>query len=66
MSNGIFKFVQINMKHLLYDKDKQKEQKRIHKRSAALERSVRNLLEGLNMFNGTNLIIIIDRESGFS
>ena len=34
--------------------------KRIHKRSTALERSVRKLLEGLNIFDGTNLTLISD------
>ena len=34
--------------------------KRIHKRSTALERSVRKLLEGLNMFDGTKLALISD------
>ena len=32
--------------------------KKIHKRHTALERSVRKLLEGLNQFYDTNLIII--------
>ena len=34
--------------------------KMIHKRSTALERSVRKLLEGLNMFDGTHLTLISD------
>ena len=34
--------------------------KTIHKRSTALERSVKLLLEGLNMFDGTNLTLILD------
>ena len=34
--------------------------KRIHKRITALEWSVRKLLEGLNMFDGTNLTLILD------
>ena len=34
--------------------------KRIHKRSTALERSVSKLLEGLNIFDGTNLTLISD------
>ena len=47
-----------------YDKDKHETQiaKRIHKRSTALERSVRKLLEGLNMFGGINLIFISDMD----
>ena len=38
-----------------YDKDKHEKQmtKRIHKRSTTLERSVRKLMEGFNMFDGT-------------
>ena len=32
----------------------------IHNRSTALERSVRKLLDGLNMFDGINLILISD------
>ena len=31
-----------------------------HKRSTTLERSVRKLLEGLNMSDGINLILISD------
>ena len=34
--------------------------KRIHKRSTAMERSVRKLLEILNMFDSTNLTLISD------
>ena len=34
--------------------------KKIHKRSTALERSVRKLLESLNMFHGTNLTLNSD------
>ena len=34
--------------------------KRTHKRSIFFERSVRNLLGGLNMLNGTNIILISD------
>ena len=41
------------------DKDETQITKRIHKRSTALERSVRKLLEGLNMFDGTNLSLLI-------
>ena len=39
-----------------YDKDKQERQitKKIQRRSTALEGSVRKLLEGLNLVNGTN------------
>ena len=33
---------------------------KIHKRITALERSVRKLLEGSNMFDGTNLTLIAD------
>ena len=45
-----------------YDKDKHETQitKMIHKRSTALERSVRKLLQGLNMFDSTNLTLISD------
>ena len=32
----------------------------IHKRSIALERSVRKLLEGLNIYDGSNLTLISD------
>ena len=32
----------------------------IHKRSTALERSVRKLLKGLNKFHGTNLTLNYD------
>ena len=32
----------------------------IHKRSTALERSVTELLEGLNMFDATNLTLTSD------
>ena len=42
------------------DKHETRVTKRIHKRSNALERSVRKLLEGLNMFDGTNLTLISD------
>ena len=34
--------------------------KTIHKRSTAFEGSVRKLLEGFNMFDGTNLTLISD------
>ena len=39
--------------------------KKIHKRNTALERSVRKLLEGLNKFYGTNLVInyVVDRDT---
>ena len=42
-----------------YDKDKHKTQitKRIHKRNTVLEGPVRNLLEGLNIFHGTNFTL---------
>ena len=32
----------------------------IHKSSTALERSVKNLLEGLNGFHGTNLTLSLE------
>ena len=40
-----------------YDKDKHETQttRRIHKRSSTLEQSVRKLLEGLNIFDDSNL-----------
>ena len=34
-------------------------------KSTALERSVRQLLEGLNMFHGTNLTLNCDVDQGF-
>ena len=44
-----------------YGKDKHETQiKMIHKRGIALERPVRKLLEGLNMFDVTNLTLISD------
>ena len=45
-----------------YGRDKQETQitRRIHKRSTALEQSVRKLLEGLNIFEGTNLTLSSD------
>ena len=42
------------------DKHKTQITKMIHKRSIPLERSVRKLLEGLNIFDGTNLTLIFD------
>ena len=42
------------------DKPEIKITKRIHKRSTALGRSLKKLLEGLNMFNGTNLTLNFD------
>ena len=39
---------------------KHKQRRRIHKRNTALERSVKQLLEGLNMFNGANLTLNSD------
>ena len=35
---------------------------KIHKRSTALERSVRQLLRGLNWFHGTNLTLNSDMD----
>ena len=42
------------------DKHETQITQRTHKRSIALERSVRILLEGLNMFDGSNFTIISD------
>ena len=39
---------------------KHKQRRRVHKRSTALERSVKQLLEGLNVFNGANLTLNSD------
>ena len=42
------------------DKHETQTTKMIHKRSTALKWSIRKLPEGLNMFDGTNLILISD------
>ena len=39
---------------------KHKKQKLLHKRSTALKRSVKKLLEGLNQFHGANLTFSLD------
>ena len=39
---------------------RQKKHKKVHKRRAASERSVKYLLEGLNRFNGANLTLNSD------
>ena len=46
-----------------YDNDKYETQKtkRIPKRSTTLVRSIRKLLEGLKIFDGTNLTLISDQ-----
>ena len=40
--------------------ERKRQEKRIHKRSTALERSVRKLLKGFNLLDGTNLTRISD------
>ena len=48
----------MNRQISMTDKHEPEITKSIHKTSTALELSVRKLLEGLNMFNGTNLTLI--------
>ena len=43
-----------------HDRHKTHITKKIHKRSTALERSVKYILEGLNMFDGIKLTICLD------
>ena len=43
-----------------HSKHKTEKTLKIHKRSTALERSVKNFLEGLNWFNGANLTLNSD------
>ena len=44
----------------MIDKYETQKTKTIHKRSTALAQSVRKLLEGLNMFDGTNINLSSD------
>ena len=44
------------------DRDANTNNRRIHKISTAFERSVRKLLEGLNIFDGTNLTPISNED----
>ena len=57
---------QVTAKHIWTDAHKdiantrQNKKQKIHKRSTALERSVKYFLEGLNRFNGANLTLNSD------
>ena len=49
-----------NIQDSMTEKHAPQKTKMIHKRSTTLERPVRNILEGFNMFDGTNLTLISD------